>query len=199
MNSIAGLTVFLQHWYWYPYINFLSLAFTPTAVVAINKNLQMPQYVLKSNAPPSMFKLPEKLTVEKEETVEKLPVAELSTTKKTKLRKGEDKMDVDENENIEKVTENVEPEKVDQMEVEEEMFELLNNPARVTRKQLKYISFDVDPRYSPITRGVHGVVLLKDSKPEEEENIIISGVPTVDTSLDFDDEPEPPAPFTFMG
>jgi hypothetical protein len=36
----------------------------------------------------------------------------------------------------------------------EPLFEILENPARVTRAQLKYITFDVDPRYVPITPQV---------------------------------------------
>lgn len=59
-------------------------------------------------------------------------------------------------------------------------FELLNNPARVTRMQLQHISFDVDPRYVPISEGVHGVVVLKDTTPGEEEEIVTPAVPKSD-------------------
>jgi len=77
-------------------------------------------------------------------------------------------------------------------------FELLDNPARVTRAQLKYITFDVDPRYVPITEGVHGVILLKDTKPGESEDIIEGGVPSLGVQ-DDQDEPEPPPSFLFVG
>jgi len=74
----------------------------------------------------------------------------------------------------------------------------LDNPARVTRSQLNCITFDVDPRYVPITEGVHGVILLKDTKPGESEEIIPGGVPSLSVQ-DDEDEPEPPEPFRFIG
>jgi len=77
-------------------------------------------------------------------------------------------------------------------------FELLDNPARFTRAQLKYITFDVDPRYIPISEGVHGVILLKDTKPGETEDIIKGGVPSL-TAQDDENEPAPPEPFIFLG
>jgi len=77
-------------------------------------------------------------------------------------------------------------------------FELLDNPARVTRAQLKHITFDVDPRYVPITEGVHGVILLKDTKPGESEDIIPGGVPSLSVQDDHN-EPEPPESFQFVG
>jgi len=81
-------------------------------------------------------------------------------------------------------------------------FEVLNNPARVTRAQLSKITFDVDPRYVPITEGVHGIVLLKDKTPGEMEEIIPEALPTSAGAGVLDDEanePEPPEPFEFLG
>ena len=162
-----------------------------------------------------MFKLPEKIKQNEEEEVEKLPVAELSTTKKAKKRKEKDtdNMDVDEGfffkceSYFQEKEETKETEKEDEgndeneqeMSIEEEEFEILSNPARVTRRQLKFISYDVDTRYKPIAEGVHGVILLKDTKPEEDENIIQPGVPSLEVTDDFEDEPEAPEPFTFLG
>jgi len=101
----------------------------------------------------------------------------------------------------EKGPENIEEEKTGEekkkpQEKPEPEFELLDNPARVTRAQLKYITFDVDPRYIPITEGVHGVILLKDTKPGETEDIIKGGVPSL-TAQDDENEPAPPEPFIF--
>jgi len=89
-----------------------------------------------------------------------------------------------------------EPKKVP--EKPEPEFELLDNPARVTRAQLKYITFDVDPRYVPISEGVHGVILLKDTKPGETEDIIKGGVPSL-TQQDDENEPTSPDSFLFLG
>lgn len=41
MTAIVGLAVFTQCWYWYPLTHFISLAFTPTAVIGLNSNLQV--------------------------------------------------------------------------------------------------------------------------------------------------------------
>jgi len=42
-NAVVGLVMFLQHWYWYPLLNFITLALTPTALVAVNKDLKVPK------------------------------------------------------------------------------------------------------------------------------------------------------------
>ena len=41
MSSIVGMAIFTQFWYWYPLTHFLSLAFTPTAVIGVNKALEV--------------------------------------------------------------------------------------------------------------------------------------------------------------
>lgn len=59
-NAVIGLVLFLQHWYWYPLLNFITLAMTPTALVAVNKDLKVPKsFKFTSNAKPSLFKYPE--------------------------------------------------------------------------------------------------------------------------------------------
>eukprot|EP01130_Rhizamoeba_saxonica_P016474 TRINITY_DN7623_c0_g1_i1.p1 TRINITY_DN7623_c0_g1~~TRINITY_DN7623_c0_g1_i1.p1 ORF type:complete len:959 (+),score=269.00 TRINITY_DN7623_c0_g1_i1:39-2879(+) len=204
LSTIVGLTMFLQYWYWYPFTLFLSLSFTPTAIIAVNKNLQMPSYKMKSNAPKSLFSYPEKIKPPKEEVIEKVPTATLSTTKKAKARAAEkdNTMDVEEEEVPMDIEEETVPEVevvVEEEEKEEEPFEYLDNPARVTRKQLDYISFDVDPRYVPVTEGINGVVILKDTLPEQEEEILDNTVPSREVVEDYSDEPEPPEPFLFLG
>ncbi len=41
MAAIVGMALFPQFWYWYPFVHFISLAFTPTAVIALNKQLKV--------------------------------------------------------------------------------------------------------------------------------------------------------------
>jgi 26S proteasome regulatory subunit N2 len=41
MLAVVGMAVFTQFWYWYPLIHFISLAFTPTAVIALDKDLKV--------------------------------------------------------------------------------------------------------------------------------------------------------------
>ncbi len=58
MAAAVGLLVFQNFWFWYPLTNFISLAFSPTAIIALNKDLQMPQMQIRSNAKPSTFAYP---------------------------------------------------------------------------------------------------------------------------------------------
>lgn len=41
MPAIVGMAVFTQFWYWHPLTHMLSLSFTPTAIIGLNKNLQV--------------------------------------------------------------------------------------------------------------------------------------------------------------
>jgi 26S proteasome regulatory subunit N2 len=41
MSAIVGLAVFTQFWYWFPLIHFISLSFTPTAIIGLNKDLKV--------------------------------------------------------------------------------------------------------------------------------------------------------------
>jgi len=236
LQAVVGLLVFTQYWYWYPFYLFLSLAFTPTAVIALNSNLEMPQYKIKSNAKPSLFAYPEELKEEKEKEKKALPTAQLSITKKVQLRQekkkqqkdNKDAMDVDKPEtlgssspstaapsassgtspqpmDVEPAKTGAEPEQKPEIKPEEKPepdFEILSNPARVTRSQLPKITFDVDPRYVPITEGVHGIILLKDSKPGEKEEIIPGALPTSAGAGVLEDEanePAPPESFEYLG
>jgi len=86
-NAIVGLVLFLQHWYWYPLLNFITLAMTPTALIAVNKDLKVPKsFEFQSNAKPSTFNYPEFLKKESGKTREKVETAVLSTTAKVKAR-----------------------------------------------------------------------------------------------------------------
>jgi len=81
---------------------------------------------------------------------------------------------------------------------QEPPFEILENPARVTRAQLKYLTFDVDPRYVPIAHqgDLLGIVMLKDKKPEEKEELITEAVTT--TTVEVEAEAPPPEPFEYQ-
>lgn len=39
VKAIIGFALFNQFWYWFPMTHFLSLAFTPTAIIGLNKDL----------------------------------------------------------------------------------------------------------------------------------------------------------------
>lgn len=87
-NAIVGVMMFMQHWYWYPMMNFLNLALTPTALIGLNKNLKVPKsFKCISNAKASTYKYPEFIKLDKDKKKEKVTTAVLSTTTKAKARK----------------------------------------------------------------------------------------------------------------
>lgn len=54
--AIVGVTLWTHYWYWYPMMHMLSLAFEPTAIVGLNKDLKRPKnFEFRSNARPSLF------------------------------------------------------------------------------------------------------------------------------------------------
>lgn len=89
MAAVVGMLVFTQYWYWYPLAHFLSLALTPTCVVALNADLRMPQLQLRSQAPPSTYGYPPAVEQRKREDREKVATAVLSIT--ARARKKEDR------------------------------------------------------------------------------------------------------------
>jgi hypothetical protein len=55
-TAVIGMTMFLQHWYWYPYLHFISLALAPTAVIGVTKDLSLPvDFAVTCNTKPSEF------------------------------------------------------------------------------------------------------------------------------------------------
>jgi 26S proteasome regulatory subunit N2 len=86
MPAVVGMLIFTQFWYWYPLVNMISLAFTPTAVIGLNKDLKMPQLEIVSNTKPSAFAYPPQTQPPTSEKVEKVATAVLSTTAKAKAR-----------------------------------------------------------------------------------------------------------------
>merc|ERR1719486_295119 len=53
--SLVGLALFTQYWYWYPLTYFLSLSFVPTALIGLNRDLDLPQFSVTSHASPGTF------------------------------------------------------------------------------------------------------------------------------------------------
>jgi len=224
MPSIVGIFVFTQFWYWFPMSHFLSLAFTPTAIIGLNDALKMPKMQFKSNAKPSIYAYPEPLQPPKKEEKEKVSTAILSITAKAKARtkksKDDDTMDVDEkDQGTEKNAKKSPPEtsqeskdkteekgEKDKSETEngtktktvEPEFQMIDNPARVMPAQRKVLTLPSDSRYSSI-KSVHvgGIIILKDSKSEEPEDLIEPLPASVATESEDEKEPDPPEPFEY--
>uniref|UniRef100_A0A0N4ZZ07 RPN2_C domain-containing protein n=1 Tax=Parastrongyloides trichosuri TaxID=131310 RepID=A0A0N4ZZ07_PARTI len=190
MQSIVGTFVFLQHWYWHSYVHFSSLIFRPTCLIGLNKDLQMPKMEFKCNAKISTYAYPPPTVEKKKDDLEKVETAVLSISSKKKTVPGQVQKTSKVEENINK---NNEPEKMDtdgtiknevsnskdlenkegdKKEVEASTHNI-QNPGRVVRLQLKTLTIGDNARYKPvksITNG--GIILLKDRKPTEVEEIV---------------------------
>ncbi|XP_037479097.1 26S proteasome non-ATPase regulatory subunit 1 homolog A-like isoform X2 [Triticum urartu] len=90
LTAVIGLAVFTQFWYWYPLLYFISLAFSPTAIIGLNSNLEVPKFEFLSHAKPSLFEYPKPTTQQTTTSAVKLPTAILSTYAKAKSRAKKD-------------------------------------------------------------------------------------------------------------
>ncbi|GJY52823.1 26S proteasome non-ATPase regulatory subunit 1 homolog A [Tanacetum coccineum] len=204
MTAVVGLAVFSQFWYWYPLIYFISLAFSPTALVGLNYDLKVPQFEFLSHAKPSLFEYPKPTTVPTATSAVKLPTAVLSTSARAKARASKKEA---EKANAEKLSGGDSAaasgsggkgkgsgETGDSMQVDgaagekekkaepEPTFEILTNPARVVPAQEKFIKFLEDSRYAPVKAAASGFVLLKDLRPTEPEVLALTDAPSSTTS-----------------
>ena len=213
MEAVVGMILFQQFWWWFPLSHFLSLSFVPTSIVGLNKDLKMPKFEFESKAKPSKFAYPALVKPKTDDKVEKVATAILSTTAKAKARakKAEKEkgnaMDTDEPApkspvksplSPSKKTGAVPKEEEPKKKVEEPAFETLQNMARVMPCQTSVISFLATARYQPIKKHcASGVLLLKDTKPGEPEEIIEFSTPAV-TAAEEEKEAEPPQPFEYI-
>ncbi|KAF5665148.1 26s proteasome regulatory subunit n2 [Fusarium heterosporum] len=200
MAGIVGMAVFTQYWYWFPFTHFLSLSFSPTAIIGLDHDLEMPDFKFHCATRPSLFDYPPEQEVKTEEGPALIATAILSTTAQAKRRaqkkeraqrresmdidsappkSGGDNMDVDED----KKADDVKDKKDDQEketsvpadakkkpEKEKAGYEV-ENMTRVLPGQLKYISFPAG-RYKPVKKPTGGPLLLIDSQPDEEKSLL---------------------------
>ncbi|ODH45524.1 hypothetical protein GX48_08401 [Paracoccidioides brasiliensis] len=122
MPGIVGTAVFTQYWYWFPLSHFLSLSFTPTAVIGVDQKLEVPVFRFHSNTRPSLFDYPPEIQVKADEAPEKVKTAVLSTTAQAKRRaqrreklQRRESMDIDQSPTTPKVS----TQHVDKMDVDE--------------------------------------------------------------------------------
>jgi len=212
MLGVVGMLVFTQYWYWFPLSHFLSLAFQPTALIGLNSNLEMPVAKVRSSAKPSTYGYTPNLEEKKKEDKEKVATAVLSITAKQKKKlaaekkkDGEEKMDVDSEKKEDKEKMDVDDKKEEEKEKKEvpekkepePLFELLSNPARIMKAQLKVIQLE-DGRYKPMKDlSIGGIILLDNTSGEAEEIVEPMEVNKAATSSTEEEgeEPAPPEPF----
>lgn len=102
MAGIVGMAVFTQYWYWFPFTHFLSLSFTPTSIIGLDSDLEIPSFKFHSATRPSLFDYPPEQEVKVEEGPALITTAVLSTTAHAKRRaqkkeraQRRDSMDID--------------------------------------------------------------------------------------------------------
>jgi 26S proteasome regulatory subunit N2 len=212
MAAVVGLLVFHQFWFWYPLCHFMSLAFVPTSLVALNRDLKMPKVNFISKAKPSMFGYHPPLEKEKKEEKGKVATAVLSVTAKAKARaqkKEAEKMEVEpESGGKPEDKEATKPVKEEEQEQKNESpknaepsqdFSTLSNPARVLPQQWKVVSLE-ECRYSPIKAlSPGGVVLFKDTLTDTPEELVEPLKANVPGQEEEEEEPPPPEPFEWTG
>ncbi|KTW26390.1 hypothetical protein T552_02872 [Pneumocystis carinii B80] len=223
MIAIAGTAIFTQFWYWFPLTHFLSLSFTPTALIGLNKDLRIPKFEFISNEKPSLFAYPPETKKETDKGPGKVATAVLSTTAKAQARakkteKGriskendEDTMEMDTNfyDILESIPENMDMEEIKEtkddninekntVKKDEPLFEIMQNMSRVTPFQLKYICFKNDSRYIPVKKPTGGILMMMNKYPDEPEDFIDS-VPEEISCEEQELEADPPEPFEYSG
>jgi len=221
MTSAVGLALWLQHWHWYPLMHMFSLALTPTLTIGLNHNFKYPKgFEIVCNAKPSQFAYPKMLEEKKEKEKKRVEAVTLSITAKEKARLarkkakegGGEAMEVEEDKEkkaaaAEGETKEGETKDGEAMDVDDEEEEKqpkkkrepepttfkVGNPARITKAQSAFCEFDLTQRYRPVraTEKPFGVIILTDSTPEEEEDVLAVKAP----SLEPEGELAPPEPF----
>jgi 26S proteasome regulatory subunit N2 len=213
MEAVVGVMMFSQYWYWHAYAPFISLALYPTAVIGLNKRLQMPKlFNVVSHATPSTYAFPAKTELKKKEEKVEKKTATLSVSKKAKKAAGKKEaanatgMDIDspaataapkEAKKAEEEDDAEKPEEKEEEKALEPEFEVLCNPSRVTPVQSRVVRVpeDSETRYAPIKETLSGFVVLRDLRPEEREQLVLPRAPGFSIPGISADEPEQPDPF----
>ncbi|CAI6096201.1 hypothetical protein V2G26_008019 [Clonostachys chloroleuca] len=86
MAGIVGMAVFTQYWYWFPFTHFLSLSFSPTSIIGLDHNLEIPDFKFHCATRQSLFEYPPEQEVKAEEGPALIATAILSTTAQAKRR-----------------------------------------------------------------------------------------------------------------
>eukprot|EP01028_Stygiella_incarcerata_P006130 TRINITY_DN250_c1_g1_i1.p1 TRINITY_DN250_c1_g1~~TRINITY_DN250_c1_g1_i1.p1 ORF type:complete len:956 (+),score=249.77 TRINITY_DN250_c1_g1_i1:119-2986(+) len=225
MRPIAGMMLFCQYWFWYPYLNFFGMVTTPSAIIGLNDELQMPEFSFVSNAPPSRFGYPAPIKAPEKIEKKRTSAVTLSTTARARARQqrrrrgafvigtlGQSASQDVEGMDLEGTEQTAKDDGKEEMEEEEEKetsgegaekelqkeepkFEMLKNPARVTATQLGHISFDPDERYVPVKLHSSGIIMLDDRRVGEPITLVGGDDNAVGEASEEFPTPPPPASF----
>ncbi|KAJ1605308.1 RPN2/26s proteasome regulatory subunit [Cryptosporidium canis] len=87
-QSVAGLSLFFQFWFWFPLVHCISLAFTPTGLIGLDEKLRVPKsFSVRCNSSKESFDYPKPFSLDKSEDKKVVVTAVLSTASKKKSRK----------------------------------------------------------------------------------------------------------------
>ncbi|KAI9563808.1 hypothetical protein GHT06_011274 [Daphnia sinensis] len=215
MSAVVGLMIFTQYWYWFPSSLCLSLAFAPTAIIGLNSDLKMPKVEYRSNAKPSVYAPPPLLEEKKREEKERVTAAVLSITARAKRREAAhsktsqaassgatpaaaEKMEVDEQPSAEKIAEDKKLKEEKEKPKEEPNFEILSNPARVVRQQLKVVQMAEHSKYIPLKDiSIGGIIVMRYGQTDQPEELV-EPVAAMGPKVEEEAEPEPPEPFEYI-
>ncbi|CAD6204307.1 GSCOCG00009910001-RA-CDS [Cotesia congregata] len=123
-----------------------------------------------------------------------------------KKEKDEKEKDKDKKDDKDKDPKDAKKAKDDEKKEPEPSFEILQNPARILRQQLKVIQLVEGSQYAPVKDiQIGGIVMLKHIKPESEEELVepVAGdtilliVSSFGPKPDEEKEADPPEPFEY--
>lgn len=196
MAAAIGMLMWQQYWYWFPLTHFISLAFTPSALVGLDGELNIPAgFTPMCMAKPSQFAYQRKLSDKREKKESEVVTAVLSTTAKAKAREARKEakrrllaelnggaVPLDRMSSFGTVTtvtageeEKREEEKKKKVRVPEPLTFSLSNPSRVTPTQEAYvrISEGDDDRFVPVMKNAprSGILVLADRRPGEAADV----------------------------
>ena len=199
-SAFLGLALFVQHWYWYPLVSCLSVALSPSAMIGVTPDLVAPVFTVTSAAKPSTFAyaLPVSATATKEVT--KAAAAVLSTTAKAKAKQIKKEAEKKAAEAAAAAAGGGAATAMDTgdapaapppaggdasapMDADgaaaapaakvEESHAVLSNPCRVVPAQERLIRWDEKGRYQPIKRAGAGILIVRDSRPDEHVEVAL--------------------------
>ncbi|XP_074109824.1 regulatory particle non-ATPase 2 [Cotesia typhae] len=121
-----------------------------------------------------------------------------ATLKDDKKKEKDDKeKDKEKKDDKDKDPKDAKKSKDDEKKEPEPSFEILQNPARILRQQLKVIQLVEGSQYAPVKDiQIGGIVMLKHIKPESEEELV-EPVAAFGPKPDEEKEADPPEPFEY--
>lgn len=177
-KNILALFIFTYYWYWFPCLNFISLALEPTFIVGVDSKLNVPSdFIINCKAPKKYFDYIRPVEVLEDKKKETVP-AQLSSTRRAKhrLEKKDIEKDVRPSTTTEMFIEEVKDDnKIEKNESKEEKKTFqLSNPARILKKQLNFIEIpnNDQQRYVLIVEGLRSkIIFIQDKRSDEPQNL----------------------------